>query len=408
MDVKSKKITSPLFNMMASKMKVTERQTSVQPSQHICQEHQVSVRHSGNKKSEVHEVDKGECRECGKTHRILRSAHYFFSHSNQMNVKAMVCKNITGNGLSKRSQFIPSVDSDFSDAETVCESKIENDEGQFRLSFVSDLSDASGLSGIKNYEINNEDDSSNNAQQENADTACQVRYPFIAALSDGSGLEDHQREERLLSYVMNSTTSQSRQASSRFLPIELTSMQSIPHLKDSYLKSSFLSDYSSERSIFSADFTVTGLFLDDASLIPDNVYQHCTHDGLIMSINDTLLAHASVEGPEDDSIVTFSSQKLEDDSAVGICGSPLSSDDSATYNVHTKDPRHHSSEQHTRRSASKTLLEAMVAMFKRTNSHCDNSDLVVGLHDESSKSKDGCVVKCRNSRGFAFDFSAWD
>jgi len=404
----SKRITGNIFNMMASKKRVTEPQASAHPSQHMCLEHQVSSRHRGKSNSEVHVGDKDECKEFGTKHKLFSAVREFVAHSHPVDVEAMICKNITGPELSKRSQFRLSLVSDFSDAETAYESKIENEEGQFRLSFVSDLSDASGLCGINNFENDNEDGSSNDAQQEHSDSSCQVRYPFIAAFSDGSGLNDHRREEQLPTYGINPTTCHSQQASSSFLPIELTSMKSIPHLRDSYLKSSFLSEHSSERSVFSADFTVTGLFLDDASLTPDNVYRHCTHDSLIMSTNDTLSAPASVEVPEDDSIVTFSSQKLEDDSAIGICGSPLSSDDSATCNVQTKNPRHDSSEQHPRQSASKTLLEAMVAMFKRTNSHRDDCDIVVDLHDECSKSDNGCIVKCRNSRGFAFDFSAWE
>jgi len=405
----SKRRTRYIFNKMASKKRVTEPQTSVHPSQHKCLEHQVSSRHSEMSNNEVHVGDKDECREFGTKHKIFSAVREFVAHSNPIDVEAMIRKSITGTELSKRSRFRLSLVSDFSDAESAYESKIENEDGQFRLSFVSDLSDASGLSGIENYETNNVDDSSNDAQQEHSDTTCQVRYPFIAAFPDGSALNDYRREEQLLSDGINSTTSHPQPASSSFLPIELTSVQSIPHLRLSFMKSSYLSDHFSDRSVFSADFTVTGLFLDDASHTPDNVYQHCTHDSLVMSTYDSLPPPASVEVPEDDSVVTFSSQKLEDDSAVGICGPPLSSDDSATFNFHTKNARHDSSEQHPRRSASKAFLEAMVSMFKRSNGHRDECDLVVDLHDEcSKKSEDGCIVKCRNARGFAFDFSAWE
>jgi len=129
-----------------------------------------------------------------------------------------------------------------------------------------------------------------------------------------------------------------------------------------------------------------------------------------MSTNGTVPVPVSVEEPEDGSIVTFSSQKLEDGSTVGICRSPLSSDESVTYDIHTKNPRYDSSEQQQqpRRSTSKTLLEAVATMFKRTNSHRSDCDPVVDCSDKRSKNKEGCVVKRRNSKGFAFDFSAWE
>jgi len=193
MDGSSKRISSYIFNMMASKKSATERQTSVQPSQHICQEHQVSVIHHRKRKTKVHVGDIGEYREYGKPHRVFSAAPDFVAHSDPMDVDGMICKNTTGPWPSQRSQFRISFVSDFSDEETLYESKIENEEGQFRLSFVSDLSEASGLSGMKNYESDNEDDTSNEAQQEHADTACQVRYSFFAAFSDGSALNDHKK-----------------------------------------------------------------------------------------------------------------------------------------------------------------------------------------------------------------------
>eukprot|EP00804_Cyclotella_cryptica_P027166 CCRYP_016087-RB/>CCRYP_016087-RB protein AED:0.24 eAED:0.24 QI:1547/1/1/1/0.90/0.83/12/111/541 len=387
----SKRRSSRLFNLMVSKKRVTEQQATLQTSHCIGQEHTGSVRHRGKRKIKVHDDDN-----CRSVNRSLD----FCSHYDAMDIESMICKNINGDGPSQRSQFTLSFVSDFSDAGTLYESKTENEDGQFRLSFVSDLSDASGLSGIRNYDTKKEGDIFNDAQEERSGNACQVSESIIAAFS--------QREKNLRSPAANSTPFHLMQLPSSFLPLELTYMNSYYIERDSYLKSSFLSDDSSERSVFSADFTVTGLFLDDTSLTPNSVNQYCTYDSF-MSTNDTVPLSASYEEAEDDSHATFPSQELEDDSAVGICGSPLSSDDdSSTYNIHTKNSGCGSNVPQPRRSTSKTVVQAVAAMFKGTNSQRSECDLALELYKKDGNSKNGVVVKDRNSKGFAFDFSAWE
>eukprot|EP00804_Cyclotella_cryptica_P017317 CCRYP_020290-RA/>CCRYP_020290-RA protein AED:0.02 eAED:0.02 QI:1243/1/1/1/1/1/2/100/308 len=303
----------------------------------------------------------------------------------------------------------------------ILEASTQDQEGQFRLSFVSDISDASGLSDLENDEIDNEDGTSDDIRQGNHSSARQLRHSIISPPLDVS--EDYEGEERARAQFRRQPF-KPHQASSSFLAMEPTAMQRDPYARKSFLKYSFQSANSSKSSVFSEDFTLTGVFLDNGNIHKSDQYENnlrmCrdrTNKYSILSVNKSVSFSGTVEEPDYESFSSLSSELPEDDSTSSICGSVVSSHHSASYVIRTKEPMHESRKQHPRRSSSKTLLKAMAAMFKKAKqtvaeSHGSECELIVDFYNYSNHGKrseeDGYVVKRRNSKGFAFDFSAWE
>jgi hypothetical protein len=275
------------------------------------------------------------------------------------------------------------------------------------------------LSGVQNDETDNEEATSDDAQPRDYHAACPLKSSIISAMSDGSVLQDHEDDERA---EFLRPVPKPQQASSSFLPNELTTAQNDPgsdHLQNavSTESPSFLPAFSSERSLFSADFTVTGLFLDDASLTPHSVNKNKVQEyknengrrkrricrdracnNLFLSANYAV--PVSIEEPDVDSIVS-------------VCGSHVSPVFATSYKIRTKGPRNELRNQKPRRSASNTFVHVVAAIFKKTklnvvDSHRSDCDLIVGFNERRSKSDYDCVAKARNSKAFACDFSAWE
>lgn len=393
--------SSHLITVMAPKKRLfTER---VQPSQTMCQEHQIVGGYHHKPTVQVHVFVNDGCKEDYKSRRAVSLAHYSDAHSEPVDVTGMLCKNDTITGHSE-SKFRKILVSHLLDAENTYDSK-----RQCRFSFLSDISNASGLSGIENDETDVEEATACDYRQGDYYEACQLKSSIVSAFSDGGALLNHECDERANSLR---PASNPQQASLSFFPTELTAAQNDP----ATATSSFLPAYSSERSLCSADFTVTGLYLDDASYVDHSVNENKVKEykdengrrkrricrdracnNLFLSANYAV--PVSVQEPDDDSIVS-------------VIGSHVSPVFATSYQIRTKGPNNESWKQNSR-SSSHAVLEVVAAIFKKTKlaavaGHRSEGDLIVGFDERRNKSKDGCVAKGRNSKVFAYDFSAWE
>ncbi|KAL3777349.1 hypothetical protein HJC23_008855 [Cyclotella cryptica] len=364
----------------------------------MCHEHQISVRYHQKRTAKVNVIVKGGYEKDYKTRRDVSAAHYLDAHSEAEHFRDMTSQNDEAIGP-LQSEMRRSLASDFLDDQKIHVVKRESRQGRLRLSFISDISYASGFSCVQNDETDSEEDTYDHSRRGDYHSACHLETSTISTLCHESLLDYHKSDEQ----ADSPRGPKQQQASLSFLPIELTTVQNDPdiyHWRNAVSKSSLRLTDSSEGSVFSDDFTLTGLFLDDASDDPhsanmDNpveckceigprkcrIRRDRASNNLFLSSNYALPVSVSLKGPEDDSIAS-------------VCGSPASSVFATSYQIRTKGSSGELRKQQPRRSPSNALLKLAAAMFKKTKlTHRSDCDLIVGFTDRHSKSEYDCAAK---------------